>query len=373
MVLLGAGASKHAGVPLAFEMTEALLRGLPQHSALLAFVVGALQFQKGIGGVAPLGEEHRVDIESLANALTLLADRHELESAPFISSWHPRLTELVAPLERRLPEPLRAPGRTGLAAVRYVLALDVQEHSEVYTAGAGDYLLPLLEPLASQRRLVVATLNYDPVFEVATGGAGIECDTGLETWLAHGLTCPPDEPRLFLLKLHGCVSWWFDENDRVVTPRPVPDRGPALLFGGRNKLTPRGPFLDLLSAFRQGLSRSRRLTAVGYSFRDPHINAYVIRWLEGDPERQLRIVTPSARWLFADSDQTRLPSLDGRLLPGFYHWEGRPPDPELPIRLPLPDQGEPVPPKQRRICSQVELVPLRVGEDSIDDLFAAAE
>jgi hypothetical protein len=39
---------------------------------------------------------------------------------------------------------------------------------------------------------------------------------------------------------------------------------PAVIFGQRNKLTAEGPFLDLLRAFREELSRSTSLTVVGY-------------------------------------------------------------------------------------------------------------
>jgi hypothetical protein len=67
---------------------------------------------------------------------------------------------------------------------------------------------------------------------------------------------------------------------------------PEVIFGQRNKLTAEGPFLDLLRLFRQELEAADRLTVVGYSFRDPHINEYVSQWLNQGQQRRLRIVDP---------------------------------------------------------------------------------
>jgi len=65
---------------------------------------------------------------------------------------------------------------------------------------------------------------------------------------------------------------------------------PAIIFGGRNKLTAKGPFLSLLTAFDQKLTMSHKLTAIGYSFRDEHINEYIGRWMNRDNQNVLRII-----------------------------------------------------------------------------------
>ncbi len=67
---------------------------------------------------------------------------------------------------------------------------------------------------------------------------------------------------------------------------------PAVVFGQRNKLTAEGPFLDLLRSFRDGLAGADRLTVVGYSFRDPHINEYLSQWLNEDEGRRIRVIDP---------------------------------------------------------------------------------
>jgi hypothetical protein len=116
-----------------------------------------------------------------------------------------------------------------------------------------------------------------------------------------------------LTKLHGSVRWrWNKRRARLATgfdnreiseisdkPRSAgfnrrytEDEGNLLgvIFGGHNKLVADGPFLDLLAKFRNALEEHSRLLVVGYSFRDPHVNHYIMRWLHRDTSRQVTIV-----------------------------------------------------------------------------------
>ncbi|CAN5439077.1 hypothetical protein BH20VER3_BH20VER3_06040 [soil metagenome] len=97
MLLLGAGASKEAGVPTAFGLTNAIAnefranRGLRRHAQVVSFVLGGLLFNKGIHGEDPLNSG--VNVEEFFNAIQLLADRNTLEAAPFVGSWHAMVEE----------------------------------------------------------------------------------------------------------------------------------------------------------------------------------------------------------------------------------------------------------------------------------------
>ena len=71
------------------------------------------------------------------------------------------------------------------------------------------------------------------------------------------------------------------------------DYRPAIVFGGRNKLTAEGPFLSLLRAFELNIQLCDRLVVVGYSFRDDHVNEYIRNWMNGDPSRTLTIINPN--------------------------------------------------------------------------------
>lgn len=90
--LLGAGAARDAGVPLARELTGTMLQSVPseaasyQQSLALNFVVSALMAERGRHGRSPL---EYPDIETVASAIALLADRDNVELTPFVQSWDP--------------------------------------------------------------------------------------------------------------------------------------------------------------------------------------------------------------------------------------------------------------------------------------------
>ncbi len=167
------------------------------------------------------------------------------------------------------------------------------------------HLAPLKNLVTSQPQLTVASLNYDNCVELFCDSVGIRCDTGIDEWSKSG-TFDMQGNGLFLLKLHGSIDWQSKDGrskerpmpHRVIT-RVSPDEAhkgsywPAVIFGHRNKLTAEGPFLDLLRGFQRELIKTDRLTVVGYSFADVHINVYLSHWLNGASERQLQIVNPS--------------------------------------------------------------------------------
>lgn len=168
------------------------------------------------------------------------------------------------------------------------------------------YLKPLLRPLSRQDKYVIATLNYDNCVELMAADSGEVCETGIDCWSAKG-QFETSSRGLMLLKLHGSIDWALEEGP-TTSSRPMPHsvirkiepaevkqvrHHPAVIFGHRNKLTAEGPFLDLLRSFRQELQAVDRLTVVGYSFRDPHVNEYISQWLNGGENRRLRVVDPN--------------------------------------------------------------------------------
>ncbi len=167
------------------------------------------------------------------------------------------------------------------------------------------HLKPLINLLATQTQLTVATLNYDNGVELLANSANASCTTGIDEWSKSGSFARKDDG-IFLLKLHGSIDWALLRNRRStdrpmphsviqqVTPAQIQEAGfrPAVIFGQRNKLTAEGPFLDLLRAFQQELSRCELLTVVGYSFRDAHVNEYIAQWLNSSKEHKMRIISP---------------------------------------------------------------------------------
>jgi hypothetical protein len=164
------------------------------------------------------------------------------------------------------------------------------------------HLEPILNLLKTQQRLTIATLNYDNTIELLAESHNVPCNVGIEDWSQKGhFQTYPDG--LSLLKLHGSIDWLL-EDGRTTPERPLPFQvirqatsadmqklhRPAVIFGGKNKLTAKGPYLDLLQVFERELNDTDRLTVVGYSFRDEHVNEYIGEWINSNPTRKLRII-----------------------------------------------------------------------------------
>jgi hypothetical protein len=151
-------------------------------------------------------------------------------------------------------------------------------------------------------------LNYDNTVELAGASAGIGIDTGFQAWSKLG-TFKAKAGKVFLLKLHGSINWELSSN-KMSIDRPLPSQSikevylgqenfrqfrPAIVFGGKNKLTVKGPFLRLLQAFDNHLSKADVLWVIGYSFRDEHVNEYIGNWFNNDPNRRINIVNPNIK------------------------------------------------------------------------------
>lgn len=166
------------------------------------------------------------------------------------------------------------------------------------------YLDPLV--IAAERdQFSIATLNYDNSIELVAKRLGIEIDNGLKAWRDRGEIGFGRFDAIPFRKLHGSITWSsvpdHGESKRYPLPRLViqeatneeidqPEYKPALIFGGRNKLTAEGPFLELLRDFRERLNHSSNLMVIGYSFADDHINEILTQWLNKMEDARVTIV-----------------------------------------------------------------------------------
>jgi hypothetical protein len=167
------------------------------------------------------------------------------------------------------------------------------------------YLKPILE--LNTGHTSVYSLNYDNAVERLcqqnrySYSVGITEEGGVEF---------DHTSSVHLMKLHGSIDWLETRQYRdprtgrypalplpgiqVATEREMSKAEdiefPAIIFGQGNKLKVDGPYLELLRQFRDDLERHDHLVAVGYSFRDEHINHYVLRWMTGDHDRRITII-----------------------------------------------------------------------------------
>ncbi len=362
MLLLGAGASVDAGVPGSYSMSSEILERVldETHRRVITLVMGGLLFQLGASGANPF--EAGIDVESLFRAVQLLAERQKSEASPFVNSWNyfvddldrPQLQpgmmaeffqslggaitggqfsgylatrELTRLIEQRLP---RSGGGTVFRDTNEAMIDVLRDIVWINEADRVEYLSPLLRLLNTQKRLVIATLNYDNSIELLAKAYRLHCDTAIENWLQTG-NLEHNGDGLFLLKLHGSIDWEMISRQTSID-RPIPhsvirrrspekmarrhelrqkllradltpedvvrteedlkdeEYRPALIFGHANKLTPEGPFLDKLRAFRRELANADTLSIIGYSFRDAHVNEYLTQWLHADSRNRIRII-----------------------------------------------------------------------------------
>lgn len=157
-------------------------------------------------------------------------------------------------------------------------------------------------------------------------------ETGAHQWDA-GYRWTFPRRALRLLKLHGSVNWrhsrveWpFWQLPRVgieemADPGAPSSNGlldPYLIFGD-GKLRPDGAWPALFAAFGDLLAEAALLVVVGYSFRDPHVNHAIERWIAAVPERRIINIDPGPN---EDADWSTYAELRRALDPDFHHPAG---------------------------------------------------
>ena len=280
------------------------------------------------------------DVERVVSAVELLSKRDDLEVAPFIDNWDPYVGRIDRPrhdafFDRRFEQEInrtvassfsgryedliikliRAETSEGAGRVYQTLLVRLfNEIGSVLSIDAPsrfDYLLPLLTAVDP---ISIATLNYDRSVESVCEQQAIMCDVGVGGWNQHGeLNWAPEGVNL--MKLHGSIDWSFSDlgsypqvDNRVFHgPGQHPANNvaatPAIIFGQREKLRPTGPFLQILVEFIHRLESASVLMVVGYSFRDPHVNEVIRRWMHRDSARQIIAIDPSPIEVAVDLDR----------------------------------------------------------------------
>ena len=343
-----------AGIPAAVPMTQKIIEWFdapgpePENARILRFVEAGLRLRQSVRGKNP---SQGINVEELFGAVELLANRHSLEIEPFVNQWHPLLEELEATIsadvswlcidlkgslqsliqkieERDFPSaqcsvnqlvkdlekplqqiPSRLRSSRTFERVKHAMITTMTELVWCTNPEKIEYLKPLVLQ-GNPQVLTIATLNYDNTIELTCEAAGIPFTIGLEQWEQFGEFQKPQQG-IELLKLHGSVDWsMFPDprapgvplSDATVRRVPLSERRSysVVIFGGGNKLTVDGPFLDLVKTFQRRLEEHTTLVVIGYSFGDFHINRLIERWLRRSKERNIIIIERPKRHEFED-------------------------------------------------------------------------
>lgn len=298
VVLLGAGASKNAGLPLATELTQHLQtelqnRGDRRLSEALGLILGALAFRNGIRGVST-NVTH--DIEAVLRVAQQLAKRNDQPLSTFVGSWHPALEQLAPNGEGIVFESLVS---TAYEVLRERLQTPEAKTKFKYLADVWD----LTRAFGSDIPPPVFSLNYDLLVEEALKHKGKAFTTGF----SNGLWNPAQFKStdcLKLYKLHGSIGWVRDRLTSLLYDREAalgrddvsfesPDTPDELIFGTDNKLKAVNPFLWMFYAFDDTVSRADFIVTIGYGFGDEHVNQIISQGLARDEGKRLVVVGPS--------------------------------------------------------------------------------
>lgn len=308
VVVLGAGASVPGGLPASKALTDLVIRGIDQQSRApeaWAFVRNRLNLAS-------------MDIEQLYRSIGHLA---QVLDSP---EWH----ELVG-----------VPTSTDAKALAD-LQLDILDWTTTTLRDrSANADTAYLNPLVNADVLGIVTLNFDTLVE----SAALQCDasisTGVDRWDGgFHWPCPGDATPL--LKLHGSLNWYQELRKagpipiggfRTLTRKEEYRLGGGgifsdLRFGSENKLTQAGAMPALFEAFTDLLERSSLVIAVGYSFRDSHVDVALDRWAALDDTRRLLVVDPGR----VPDDLTALEASGsewfGHMIAGLRHdvWAGQP-------------------------------------------------
>jgi hypothetical protein len=283
--LLGAGASRGAGVPLVQEFVTEFRETLQDaDKALLDRLIDAL-LPGAPGGI--------VDVERVLDAT---------ERIPYLGE-----DVTVALLGGKDKLALGSPDelmRLGELLKQYIR----KRCSQDVTPDGVRYLAPLLDFTRLDGTLDIFSLNYDMCVEMVAEENRIAYTDGFDLeWRKTRLDerGTPDAPLIRLHKIHGSVVWYRRSDYRYVKIPLLPTEEPIryfthekvldmMLYPALTKAGDAGPYQELVHRFRNALTEATVLVCIGYRFRDTPIRNLVQEAASANRRLVLFLVGPDA-------------------------------------------------------------------------------
>lgn len=186
----------------------------------------------------------------------------------------------------------------------------------------------LLEKLAKRKqsdpRIKLFTLNYDTLFEQASGQINAVLIDGFSFNLPRifsGRNFDYDivkrensklgkdnnylERVFHLYKLHGSINWERRKEDGEIFLKENTEE-PLMIYprGDKYEVSYEQPYFEMMSRFQSSLRQNNvTLIVIGYSFLDKHINTVIVEAFNQNPSFDLIIVDP---YLSEDSSKSDL-------------------------------------------------------------------
>jgi hypothetical protein len=331
VMLLGSGASVHAGMPSVGEITQRVRTG-----------ANVMATGSGWRAVDQLPPNQEIFNQELPAIVEFVRELEQLCDDYFRSQDKTRGTnyEDIAYVARQIEDGLTSeyenPAllplnerletvygddlvRIAGAAADYID--DVVSSLLGRPVGPFDHLTALADAVRDEQvdELTIATLNNDVVLEHTFDLFNVQVSDGFDDPFGT-LRVWNDRfsiPTRRLLKLHGSIDWWRytltregwtgQFTARATDGDPEHARGPAnelldypalgrplILTGTFNKILsyPTGIYADQHFRFHEALRDADVLVVIGYGFRDKAINARIVAWAERPGDRRLVVLHP---------------------------------------------------------------------------------
>lgn len=249
------------------------------------FILASLSYERSIKSSGKPNSSALVNIEDFVMILRQLVDREFIVPAPLIGNWNEKIVRWELQHENVFTQFLSFV--TDLL-VSYWTAVDEQKARTLL--GPFRALMESDEPFEAN----VFTLNYDLLWESHFNSREEKLvETGFDAgrWTGE-FDDPLSASKVRLLKLHGSVDWFFDEETEEVRSAGEPVDDPLIIFGSAYKMQSFDPFISLLSRFRNRLQTCSLCVIVGYSFQDRYINNILIQSLGSQLTRSAIVVDP---------------------------------------------------------------------------------
>jgi hypothetical protein len=288
--LLGAGASKEAGIPTSIEMIDRLESLLEndntwdEYKQLYFCIKSSI-----IHGFGMMGNYDRniINIETIVNTMEELIKSTEHPIYPFVGSWIPRLIELTNN------------DFTKITQLRDKIVNELYEWMKYQHDENITYYEGFLNFQYEYKNIVrIFSLNYDTCIEdsCAKGNINRGFDSNHRWDWRNFENEEKNDNNIVLYKLHGSRDWSMDSSNVVQeTKSGIKNEGKALIFGTAYKMQYLDPFLYLIYEFRRRTldPATKAIICIGYSFGDEHINGIIRQSIKDNPERTIIEVSPA--------------------------------------------------------------------------------
>ena len=289
MFLIGAGASCPMGIPTMKGFTDAFERKIETE--------GSFSQKTVLERIKNETKKEEWDLESL-----LLSLRNVLSIEENMAFT---LLGLQNSLEyRQFTQGHRAHYETVLNNLLEFIKEKCMDYDKVK---ASNLYGPLLD-MSKAFKLHLFTTNYDSIIEDVCVSKNLEFEDGFASHPSGGSIWKSERlgksDAINIYKLHGSVSWYFDERKNEIFKEPrhigeIEGIRNMRIYPGETKGSFHPPYKQLFSEFVRVLYSAKECTVIGSSLRDEYLRDFLeVRLMQG--RFGLMLISPDARRMWSN-------------------------------------------------------------------------